>query len=296
MTFGIQNQQRQDEAGTIWETMLQEALDNQSTTYEQVSQKIDCPDNDKLNFPFWLGGGVMGDWSLSGKAKKALEAFNIEIPILDKEETFEVRKVTLQSTQTLGIKFAQQQAKYGSYYNQLVVAALTGGLSNVGADGLATFHDSHAGPGGTSQDNKRAFAASYDGLASCQNVIRNFKDPISGAPIGPEPDLVICGNNLRKAFSEVLYGNLTSGSGGSNVMVGAAKLVIFREIDNNTWYCAASQQSCGVAPVLIAVHQDITPVNDLDLPYRDRPTVNFGVEAHLGIDLAPWFNMVINEI
>lgn len=249
---------------------------------------------------------------LGQKEFKASRANKHRIDVEDYEASTSVSKVDfLQDPEGVGSTLRAWLAGARGYVNSLVIDKFLKGDSDNCYDGVSLFNTAHPnGPLGGTQSNRVTTTLSQAAYRTGKAAMRNFKGP-SGRPLGVRPDLLLVGPAKEDVARDIIeakdriVGLADDGSIDSGTRVAAAsienvvsgdgvRLIVEPRVGgatngagtdtSNMWFLIDSR----LAPMVVAVAQAPTPVDDTDEFIAGAAEYHFSIESQLAIGYGLW--------
>jgi phage major head subunit gpT-like protein len=139
------------------------------------------------------------------------------------------------------------------YPLRLAAEALLAGFADSWVDGATVFSDSHEWVGGTGWSNRSDVALTADNFDAAGRALEGRLGP-DGAPLGLEPDLLVCGLSNKAAAESILEVQYLEGGQSNRNYKKCDLLVLSRFGSGEAWFVA-----------------DTDPVRPLVLQDREGP-------------------------
>lgn len=279
---------------TSFSALYQSAYDASPVAFDQVCSTV--PTNTaSVTYGFLSKVPIMRKW-VGQRQLNNLKEQAAQIFVDDYESTIEVDRndieddnlgVYSQSFQMLGVAAKKHP-------DQLLRAALQGGTSTNGFDGVPFFSTLHPLSGSNQSNNFTTHALNATNYADVRSLMMSVAGE-DGEPLGVMPDLLIVPPQLEGTARLILNGDFISDGAGAtitNVFKGSARLLVVPELANQgtTWYLA-----CSNLPIkgLVFLQRkapefvQLTNSNDDNVFYNKKYV--YGVDSRDAMGYGPWW-------
>jgi len=177
---------------------------------------------------------------------------------------------------------------------RLAAETLLAGFADTWIDGNAVFSDSHEWVGGATWSNLSNVALDADNFEAAFSAMETRSGP-DGAPLGLQPDLLVCGPANRAAAESILLVQYESGGGSNRHYKRTDLLILPRFGSSKAWFLGDTDP---VRPLVLQDREgpDFTTQDspdDDEAFYRERYAYKGRRRCAVAI-LAPWLIQASN--
>jgi len=253
----------------------------------------------------WLGATPPMRELLDERRPAGMSPYSVTIEDKVFESSIAVERRAIEDDQLglIRLRVRDLASRVSQHRHQIVVGALTAGVTGLSYDGLSFFNTAHTVPGGTAS-NRTSSALSASTLATGISAMMQYPDD-SGTPLGVVPDTLVVGpanmwDAIELVESPVVVAKATTSTGTSptdyvNAFKGRLRLIVSPYITGanaSNWFLLDTKRP--IKGVILQQRSDV-PVEFTSLEassggeaawMRDR--YFYGVRARYNVGYGLW--------